>query len=393
VLIENNLIKQNLVKVPWNSGGGGVDLYNITVDNGKYILRNNIIEYNKVQIKENWKAWGGGVACHINLPFNGEFVIANNTIRNNSLECVNTFGNGIYITFWQQADITDKSINPKVYNNLIYNNSSSQIIGSAISVYNVERHKYPLADFTPKPLICNNTIVNNGGNSAIHIYQSHPVIINNIIDKKNKASDDFDFGGVKSYNGIELYNNLFHYNNTQLADSAFEYYKYNLFGLDPLLIEDTYELTELSPCVGNGIDSIKIDGIWYQCPRDDINGNPRPHEIDKFVDIGATESPYAQVVSVDESVIDLPNKFQLNQNYPNPFNPRTMIHWQLVKSDDVELTVYNVLGKKIAVLVSKQMNPGNYNYSFDGSDLASGVYYYKLQSGNDVAVRKMILLR
>jgi len=89
----------------------------------------------------------------------------------------------------------------------------------------------------------------------------------------------------------------------------------------------------------------------------------------------------------------LDEQFELYQNYPNPFNPRTAISWQLAVGSYVELVVYNVLGKKVATLVSKQMNPGNHSYKFDGGNLASGVYYYVLIAGDLREVRKMILLQ
>jgi len=93
------------------------------------------------------------------------------------------------------------------------------------------------------------------------------------------------------------------------------------------------------------------------------------------------------------SEIVYPRAFQLHQNYPNPFNSNTVISWQLAVGDQVDLTVYNVLGEKVATLVSKRLQPGNHRYLFDGSTLASGIYYYELTAGEFKAVRKMILLR
>ncbi len=89
----------------------------------------------------------------------------------------------------------------------------------------------------------------------------------------------------------------------------------------------------------------------------------------------------------------IPAQFSLFQNYPNPFNPSTRIRWQLAVGSNVELTVYNLLGEKVAELVSARMNPGNYNYNFDGGNLPSGVYYYQLVAGAYREVRKMILLK
>ncbi len=82
----------------------------------------------------------------------------------------------------------------------------------------------------------------------------------------------------------------------------------------------------------------------------------------------------------------------LRQNYPNPFNPVTVISWHLVACSEVELSVFSVLGKKVATLISQRMDAGIHSYTFDGSDMASGVYFYQLVAGEFRAVRKMVLL-
>jgi flagellar hook assembly protein FlgD len=83
----------------------------------------------------------------------------------------------------------------------------------------------------------------------------------------------------------------------------------------------------------------------------------------------------------------------LYQNYPNPFNPSTTIEFTLPQSESVELKVYNILGKEVTTLVSKKLNQGNHTYTFDGTNLASGIYYYQLVAGDHREVKKMILLR
>jgi len=89
----------------------------------------------------------------------------------------------------------------------------------------------------------------------------------------------------------------------------------------------------------------------------------------------------------------LHKNFTLNQNYPNPFNPVTTIEFTLPKEELVELKVYNILGKEISTLVSEKLNQGNHTYTFDGKNLASGIYYYQLTAGDFREVKKMILLR
>ena len=90
---------------------------------------------------------------------------------------------------------------------------------------------------------------------------------------------------------------------------------------------------------------------------------------------------------------NVPGVFTLDQNYPNPFNPSTTIEFTLPKSEFVELKVFNILGKEVSTLVSNKLNQGNHTYTFDGKNLASGVYYYQLIAGDFREVKKMILLR
>jgi hypothetical protein len=95
----------------------------------------------------------------------------------------------------------------------------------------------------------------------------------------------------------------------------------------------------------------------------------------------------------EEISSELPNNFVLMQNYPNPFNPSTTIEFTLPKSEYVELKVYNILGKEVSTLVSKKLNQGSHTYTFDGKNLASGIYYYQLVGGEYREVKKMILIK
>lgn len=89
----------------------------------------------------------------------------------------------------------------------------------------------------------------------------------------------------------------------------------------------------------------------------------------------------------------VPVKFSLYQNYPNPFNPVTKIEFYLAGAEYISLDVYNSAGKKVAELVNGKMNSGYHSVTFDGSDLSSGIYFYRLASERFTQNRKMILLR
>lgn len=94
-----------------------------------------------------------------------------------------------------------------------------------------------------------------------------------------------------------------------------------------------------------------------------------------------------------EDASDVSSAFHLDQNYPNPFNPNSTISYQISAFSNVVLTVYDILGREVAVLVHEKKAPGTYQVRFDGSSLASGVYLYRLQTESRVETRKMMLLR
>lgn len=85
--------------------------------------------------------------------------------------------------------------------------------------------------------------------------------------------------------------------------------------------------------------------------------------------------------------------FSLSQNYPNPFNPSTKISWQSPVGGHQTLKVYDVLGREVAILINESKDAGSYEVEFDGSQLASGVYYYRLKVGEFVETKKMMVIK
>jgi aminopeptidase N len=102
----------------------------------------------------------------------------------------------------------------------------------------------------------------------------------------------------------------------------------------------------------------------------------------------------ATLVSVDDGrVLNTPTAFALLQNYPNPFNPVTSIEYQISNKEYVGLTVFDVLGREVATLVNEWKEPGSYSVRFDASGLASGIYLYRLQAGNFVETKRLVVLK
>jgi hypothetical protein len=99
--------------------------------------------------------------------------------------------------------------------------------------------------------------------------------------------------------------------------------------------------------------------------------------------------------TIQQTVIN-PDKFSLYQNYPNPFNPGTKIKFSIPAGGEnvhTLLRIYDILGNKIKTLIDEQKSPGIYEVEFDGNGLSSGIYFYTLQYGRNIAGKKMLLLK
>ncbi len=96
---------------------------------------------------------------------------------------------------------------------------------------------------------------------------------------------------------------------------------------------------------------------------------------------------------VSNEPIDAPGKIALDQNYPNPFNPATTISYTLKEVENIRLEVFNIQGQKIATLFEGKQQAGEHEVQFDASDLSSGVYMYRLQTGSQILTRQMVLIK
>lgn len=99
------------------------------------------------------------------------------------------------------------------------------------------------------------------------------------------------------------------------------------------------------------------------------------------------------VTSMQNNESRLPTAFYLYQNYPNPFNPTTTINYSIPKTSFVSIEVYDVLGKRVSTLVNEEKTAGNYSIKFDGRNLSSGIYFYRLQSEDFSQTKKFVLLK
>lgn len=137
-----------------------------------------------------------------------------------------------------------------------------------------------------------------------------------------------------------------------------------------------------------------------------FEGDYRLHEDSPCIDSGDPQSPndpdgtradmgayfFNHLTGIDDDLV-IPSILMLNQNYPNPFNASTVISFRLSVQEFVKLAVYDLLGKETAILLNSYLQAGEYQTEFNASDFSSGVYFYRLQAGDAVETRRMVLLK
>jgi len=96
---------------------------------------------------------------------------------------------------------------------------------------------------------------------------------------------------------------------------------------------------------------------------------------------------------VNEGMDNIPKEYALFQNYPNPFNPSTSIKFDIPNLSNVKLLIYDITGREIAVLLNAELQPGSYNYKWNASEFASGIYFYKIQAGDFSQIKRMVLIK
>ena len=139
-----------------------------------------------------------------------------------------------------------------------------------------------------------------------------------------------------------------------------------------------------------------VQGVWYDVSEQKwalYNEDLADYTVGIKYNIYVANSSGIPTAVEEEKNPATVSNFELQQNYPNPFNPTTQIRFSLPEQSQVTLKVYNILGKEIATLVNDVKSAGVHEINFDGSGLASGVYFYTLQTGKFTQTHKMILMK
>lgn len=140
--------------------------------------------------------------------------------------------------------------------------------------------------------------------------------------------------------------------------------------------------------------SIEADGLGYSLELINYDMDNENAESWKASNsIGGTPAATNSVLVANEEIDEVPSEILLNQNYPNPFNPTTKIGFQLPEQSKIRLTIYDMLGREVSVLAQGIRPAGVYSLSWNASQQASGLYFYRLEVGKEVFTKKMLLIK
>jgi hypothetical protein len=340
----------------YREGGG------ILVAYSSPVIQFNIIHGNVVtDVTGVVSTGGGGIRAGDSYQRIYNNIIMNNTGR---------YGAGIVLNY----------AGGEVKNNIICVNYGSQSYGAGSGMW-------INGSFSRPKTFYNNTIVSNSavsGTPGIYGYGSvQASFTNNIV------------WGNTSPSGLQISGGNF---TIRYCDVQGGYTGAGNLNVDPLFADSNYYLSSGSPCIDKG-DSSTI----YNDKEDPNNlGNALwPSRGTLRNDMGAYGGPLAKIltnilIGIKQAGSKIPNGFALYQNYPNPFNPSTRIKFDIPSNygkSSVKIIIYDLLGKETEVLLDKEMQPGSYEIEWNASGYSSGVYFYKINSGEYSETRKMILLK
>ena len=391
-IINNRIIQNTLtgkVGAP-DVYGAGIAIYPALGALSPWLVKDDFIGYNTA---EGHYLEGGGVWC----TGTGKFL--NNTVINNSATAVNTLGpsyyaNGGGIGMGEMANIDIQS-------NYISKNSCTNE-GGGLSCFAV-------AGSSTVVRFKNNIITENTSQThaaAIQINSGDYTFVNNTI-AGNSGPYALGVGAGTGSLSYRMMNNIIwnplssvEFNTTAGVSASYNCARNGLTGTgnidaNPLFIanDSLYHLSNASPCIGTGISFASVGGVALNAPLFDYFNTPRPRAAGSKPDMGAVENDLSSPISFVKDIAELPTSFALEQNYPNPFNPTTTIHYSLPSSAKVKLTIHDILGREIVTLVNEEQSAGWKEVLWNAKDVSSGIYFYKLQAGNFVETKKMIVVK
>ena len=256
---------------------------------------------------------------------------------------------------------------------------------------------YPIYKFVPGSGYQTATQIVPGYGYWIKVNAACQIIVPNVLVKSNQVMAEIfkdDWGKITI---------------TDAAGSS-----YTLYAVKGQVDLDKYELPPLPPAglfdvrfgsgrvaedINSSAQSIEMSGMQYpikvrvekmDISLQDVTGKQLNVNIKSGEEITISNANINKLM-VSGNLI--PDKFALEQNYPNPFNPSTTIEFSIPEAANVSLTIYNMLGQKVAELVNGKLEAGRYNYQWNAKNVATGMYIYELRTEKFVSIKKMLLLK
>lgn len=342
----------------------------IDVGGGVYIERGNLDLANSILTQNGSSNVGGGF-----FGSNASLTLENTKIVQNR----SSFGGGLSINNGSDALLTGT---------LITGNDASAA-GGGLSVFNAVVR------------VMNATVYGNLANEGggIQVFDGGSADIVNTIFQENANT------GGQSIQGSDIFNAESTVTVTYSLTQVWETGTGNIVGADPQFSDPEngdFALTHTSPAINSGDPATDLS-LFPGGPENPVDAAGKPRVFDgetDVIDMGSYEFQGEPDVSVSvegDGSGDLgdilPKHMSLSQNYPNPFNPTTTIQFELPQAGPVLLEVYDMIGRRVATLISEQIAAGSHTATFDAGSLSSGVYTYRLMAGGQVFTRQLTLIK
>jgi len=407
-IFENSNVLIDSCNISYNAmshGGGG-----IYSSNSVLILKNcSILNNYAVEYAIYGSSAGGGIYI-----VNSQTEIYNNHIAGAYNQGYQNSGGGICVIDCNDFQIKDNHIenNNSYQGGGIYiENSCGNINGNRISRNDAAEggglYIYQSDVILQKNIIDANNCTEDG--AGLYILSGHIYIINNTI-VENSINTNINAKGIGIYaiinqGDIKILNTIIHHDSDIPGTNIYGYSKisYSFFNEsvtgegnisgDPKYSIDSYILDDDSPCIDAGNPA-----SIYEDTNDPNNPGYALYPSRGTIrnDIGAYGGSIIEdslVNNINQDNTNFINKYKLFPNYPNPFNPTTTIKYNIPQKTHVILGIYNINGQLIETLVNKIQNPDSYSIQWNANNISSGIYFYRIQTGDYLKSRKMLVIK
>ena len=307
---------------------------------------------------------GGSPIQTRNGTYAGVLSIENSTFMNYADEAV----------LLQQVTKTPDSVDSVAIRNCtFYNTTSSNKNQGQFTVKSDNLAETP----DPKIFLENLTFYNCGTSFAIRDCPG-TTVRNIIIANVNDASAGGNLGSIGSAGSV-----ISHVDTFMVSGGSFSLDDAKTPGAELAVMDSAtfYNYDPMFADVENGDFTVKNPALYNKAHDGGLLGDRR------------WADPNISAIIKEKTISSTPTAFALSQNYPNPFNPVTTIRYSLEKTSDISINVYNLNGKLVETLYTGNKPAGEYSITWNASNLASGVYFYKLVSGSNIVTKKMMLIK